>query len=252
MKIMFFFCMLCGLSVPASAQVFGPVAVPVTSENSFGSRLSLEVGGGANLVTRRKPIASQFTSAGLEAQFGYRLGVKLVLRSPASVSLVLGGELVGDRTVLQGLSRADSELRPSRRVGDVTISEQWFRTSLGLRCHFGRFAITPAFQISSFLGGRQDYAFRQVVTSLFDPVTGREIALEQPQITEGTTDLANNNIRGYTGGMLGVRYALTDRLSLVLDYESGFHLDRTALNKPWRQRRSRLGLAAYYGFFGNQ
>lgn len=250
---------LCGFTKELSAQIFGPVAVPVTDRKEARSNqsvLAFEASAGTNLVTRRKVLSDRFQTDGLELAVGWQVGIQLVFFPESNVGLLLGFEGVNDRGTLLGYAKSfngngfnQDGFEPDAhrtRIGDVSINENWLRSRLGLRFAIGKLLAETSYQVSSLLGGSQQYDYVQTTTGLFDPVTDRLITLEEPITRQGSRNLIDDTSGGYGGLFLALTYPVSERLSVGLNYEQGWHLSREAINQEWRQRRSRLGAGVTY------
>lgn len=244
------------------AQVFGPVAVPVTEKKSQagdGNWLAVEVSAGGNLITRRRLLNDFPTVDGLQPGLGARAGLKATFFPESDVRLILGVNFLNDRGTLNnyrkestgGLLFLDEPNEVNRvRAGDVTINEKWWRLSLGLGFPLGRFSGELAFMASSIISGSQLYNYQQTTTAFVDPITRQTIPLNSPIVRAGSRDFYRENFGGYGGITLALSYPLTERLSVALEYEQGWHLDSNGGRfDEWRQRRSRMGLTVGYRLF---
>ncbi len=251
-----------GLCSGLSAQIFGPVAVPVAQRpegGTYRSFLAVEASGGLNLVTRRSILRSRFEADGVTPGLGWQAGLQAIFFPESEVGLLLGFEAVRDRGTINNYTKTFSgnpftstpAADPIRsRVGDVIIKEFWLRSRLGLQFNLGKLRAETAFQVSSLLGGSQQYDYVQTTTALFDQFTDRIVPLETPVVRTGSRNLIAAAARGGYGGLyVSLRYPLQPRLYVGISYEQGWHFDSSAVNQEWRQRRSRAGLGLTYELF---
>lgn len=269
---MYRYCLLLALvylSAAATAQIFGPVAVPVeerkTRPEDDGKWLAVEASAGANLITRRRLLREFDTVEGLTPGVGSRAGIKFMVLPESNVRLVLSLDYLQDRGTLKGYHKENNSffsgnidgVAQRERTGEVTISENWWRGALGLGFRLGPLNALVAFHASGIISGSQQYDYTETINAIFEPVTGQAIPLTPALVRTGSRDFfrASNDIfrdsnGGYGGLYFELSYPFTERLRLQLEYEQGWHLDvNGGRYEEWRQRRSRMGLTVAYRVF---
>lgn len=255
---LFLFVLLVCLSLPAAAQIFGPVAVPVEEEEARARSnkwLTLEVSAGANLVTRRRPLREAVTTEGLRLGVGPRAGIKALFFPESGVRLVLGLDYLRDHGTILGYRKEtisffdqDTEdISPRVRTGDVTIRENFWRGSLGLGFALGPIDGQVAFYASGIFSGSQRYDYEETINAFQEPVTGQLIPLNPVLVRTGSRDFHSDFFGGYGGMTFELSYPFAERFRVQLEYEQGWHLDPEGGQfEEWRQRRSRMGVTVAY------